>query len=246
MPEILKCVPSYGRADNVPAMEELICPDVWFVNSDEEADEYRSAGAGNVEATGCSSLLETRNYILEYCKQVGMWCATFDDDIVRVAELVGEFTLVDIDIADVIDAVVNAILANEVHLGGAFPYEIVKWMRPTISKRVMVSAGFMVIDTDSTVQWSDDPDMTYKDDEDFCMSHITKYGGLVRLNNYLVANRMAWKEIHNRPKVRTKGGLASSRTIDNEVRSAVTLMNKWPGVFKKGEYPGETKLARRL
>lgn len=221
-------------------MNELIDPDLWIVHTDAERRDYLKAGARNVIPTENNFLYEQRQYALDFMRKdsTGSWYASFDDDVFNVGYLgQGEYEFIPCGVDYIIEHIADMMSAVDAYLGGCYHQDIVRFMNHRVHVRQLVSAGFMVINPQTPCNWSQDPMLQFRDDQDFSMQHIQTHGLVVRANYMMVAHR--WYE--------GEGGLNEFRTPMIEVDSARALMAKWPGEFKRrpgSDRPGDIVMAR--
>ena len=242
MPDIIKICISRGRPGNVEHMNELVCPDIWVVHTDSERKDYVAAGANNVINTDFDYLYEQRQFALDLMRTEDSVYASFDDDVFKAGWLGNaEYGFTKCEVPEDLDYIVYHIAdmmdSTEAYLGGCYHQDIIRFMNHRVHVRQLVSAGFMVIRPQTPCNWTQDPVLMYRDDQDFSMQHIKTHGLVIRANYMMVAHR--WYE--------GEGGLNESRTPMIEVDSAKALMSKWPGEFKRrpgSNRPGDIIMAR--
>lgn len=235
MPKILKFCLSKGRPENVPDMEELLSPDFWVVHTAREADEYYDAGATDVHVSNTSNLGEKRQAVLEYMRTYhpDKWYASFDDDVFKIGYLGEEdYSFVPCGIDYIIEHISELMQLTGAYLGGCYHQDIVKFLNHRVHTRQLIPSCFMIINPDTPANWTTDPVLMFRDDQDFSIQHIQHHGLVLRANYMMVAARL----------YSGSGGLNESRSLMVEVESAKALMKKWPGEFKRrpgSDRPGD-------
>ena len=244
MPEYLKCIPSYRRPHNVQKMESLVGDGlVWLVHDMEDLQAYKGAGAERVVVTDAASLVQQRQAILDHCRNEGVWCVSMDDDVHRTgAKSRGDYEIEDVDISYIIDTVAETMKSVDAHLGGC--NYIGTFLSERVQVRDIISAGFMVINTESPVDWPyDEPLLSFRDQWEFSLRHIQEHELVVMLNYLTVAHKMNTG----------KGGLESQRTDMLQVESGKEMLRRWPHDLKKLKHskkekrlrPGEVRIIRK-
>lgn len=117
-------------------------------------------------------------------------------------------------------------LSNELRgkfkLGGVAPTANPFFYNPKepISFTKFCIGSFLVIDTESDLRF--DSNLSLKEDYDFTLQHIQKYGGVARFN-YVLANYQHYSN---------KGGVVGFRTTETEQHNIRYLKDKWKNLIK--------------
>ena len=206
---------SHARPTNVPAMEALIGPATWFVGKGEAA-AYQEHGAHNVVESG--GLCRSRNAAIE---NSGMrHCIQLSDDLrkVQVAITEGRRTVAkDIPFVAAVRLVRNGMRSIGAKLGGAAP--TANPFYASVDRPVHPSAfivGDFIIIAPSKPRF--DESLALKEDYDFTLQHIARYGSVARHDAVL----MSFAHRTN------AGGAVEVRTDALEQECIAALREKWP------------------
>lgn len=208
---------STKRPKNVERMQALIGPATWYVGDGEEA-AYRLAGASKVVASG--GLCESRNAALQDAWKRKLPALIVSDDMTRCAEAFvddqGKKKARPIGIVDVVDAMKEAMFETGAKLAGVAPTANPFYWTPG---RDVKAHAFIVGDL-NLVKPCDllfDEDLRLKEDYDYTLQHLDRYGVVARCDNMLVTF------VHRS----NPGGAVDVRTPALEQATIAQLREKW-------------------
>lgn len=213
-------IPSRARAQSLitPRKFGLDTDDYTvFVRTDDEAKEYKAAGYKEVITTNVAKgVTPARNFILDYYPKDAN-IIMLDDDIVGIYKKF-ESSLIPVSgvkLMKLINDTFELCKKRGIYLWGLYPVPNAFYMKDSINPRAFVIGTFMGIrNTDLRF----DEQITLKEDYDFTIQHIAKYGNVCRYNNYTI------KAKH----YTNKGGCEIFRSDELEQQSKRLLQRKWP------------------
>jgi hypothetical protein len=213
---IFLSVVSHARPGNVEKMNSLVGEATWFVGHS-DFDAYADAGAVVVTS---GALCESRNAALELAFHSNALCVELSDDLTRIQVAVqGTNKLVakDVPFKEAVALVLEGMRQTGAKLGGAAPtsnpfYANVE--RPVHPSAFIVGDFIAVAPCDLRF----DEDMTLKEDYDYTLQHLMKYGTVARRNDVLMTF------LHRK----NVGGAVEVRTPELEQANIAMLKAKWP------------------
>jgi len=206
---------SAGRANNLP-FDKLALNNYTFCVKSGEGDQYRSAGCKHVYETG--SLMQSRNWALNHAFKDNNICVQLSDDIksVKLNPHVagGKKDVVPIQLA--INTMVEKLNAVKgLRLLGVPPTANAFFAKSPISKNTFCIGDALFVKPSEP---RFDENLTLKEDYDFTLQHIERYGVTARYQRYL------WEFQH----YSNSGGAVSYRDDAREQKNINYLLRKWP------------------
>ena len=211
---------SHLRSSNVEKMQNLVGKDVvWYVGKDEKKD-YIEAGAKNVIESG--ALCHSRNQVMEDSK--ADYSVQLSDDLKqfeKVSVLGTKKVKTPISLNDLLEEITKQMNKYNLYLGAVSPTNndfYYSETRPIGFRHFCLGDLHVVKKCDLRF----DEKMTLKEDYDYTLQHIQKFGGVCRLNYILPTF------IHRV----NKGGAVAIRTAEIEQKNIKYLKGKWGGLIK--------------
>lgn len=221
MTDFLFCIVSARRAARVRAMMEFVAlaPHVWFV-PDGEREAYMKMGAADVVEAG-NTLCSQRTAALRYAWGKKKICVQLSDDLTKLELACSKTHAVPITVGTAATLIHQAMKAVGCKLGGVAPTSNKFYFNPNqpLNTRAFCVADFLVVE-DCDLYF--DPNIRIKDDYDYTMQHIQKFGAVARHNGILAS----FKHYTN------EGGVTTYRTPEVELADVAYLKAKWPGAFR--------------
>lgn len=210
---------SAGRPQNVERMERLCGPLHWYVRS-LDVSAYREAGAKSVIAAG--GLVAARNLALEHAFSAAAWCLQVSDDLTGVKFALGKKRTREGTFREAVNYLRKLLVDSPFRLAGVAPTTNAFFFNPREPVR---SAAFILGDLmlvrPTPLRF--DPELRLKEDYDFTLQHIERYGGVVRADAVLAAF------LHRR----NAGGAVDYRTNELEQASIRYLVGKWGNLVRR-------------
>jgi len=221
--EILITIPSKGRADRVLTKEIFPKDNILLFVPESELKEYQKHNK-DVQIVGVPNeikgITKTRNYILDFTKKNKVkYHIQVDDDAMFIEEIQNETKKKITDYKYIYNLCIKMfVLAEDIGFR-LWGFRLTADMRDyrcmapftTVMPVVFNIAG--IIDNDI---WFDER-FIVKEDYDYSMMHILKYGGVLRYNKYYIGVNHLFN----------KGGCASYRNDDIEKQMQNLLVKKW-------------------
>jgi len=209
---------SHKRAKNVPKMEKLCGPMTWYVG-DGEAQAYKIMGATNVIESG--GLCRSRNAILDDAFAHDLPAIELSDDLRRLEIASNKAEKKEASLDDAVTLMFNALETSGASMAGVAPTSNAFFFNP--NKPIHTSAfvvGDFIMVKPTTLRF--DEELRLKEDYDYTLQHLMKYGVIARCNAVLAtfAHRT------------NKGGACDYRTSELEQQTIRQLKDKWPGMLK--------------
>lgn len=209
---------SHLRSQNVQKMQDIIgLPLIWVVAPD-DVEAYQKAGAGIVIVGG--TLIESRNAALEHAFAQNKICVQVSDDLKKVETL--DFTT-----KKKHEALFPFVLGQMLAKAARYPFKL--FGAPPTANAFFVhkpeSLNTFIIGDLLIVKPSDvrfDNNLSLKEDYDFTASHIKRYGGTMRFDEFM----FTFQHYSN------AGGAVSYRTEEREKQAVDYLMSKHKGMFR--------------
>lgn len=208
---------SAGRHDKLPFNQKQK-DDYIFCVKNGESRLYMEAGCKNVIETG--SLLQSRNAALEMAFEKNKICVQLSDDLKSVTtnKNFGEKKRVDLDFA-ILDLVSVFEKVKGVYLMGVPPTSNDFYAKNKISKNTFCIGDMLFVKPNSL---RFDTALTLKEDYDYTLQHLAKYGNVFRYQKYL----FEFEHYTN------KGGAVQYRSNAEEQKNIRILMGKWGDKIK--------------
>lgn len=211
--EIYISIISSKRPERVGAMNLHAPMATWFVGKGER-EIYLNAGAKNVIESG--GLCESRNAALEAAFGLGLPCLQLSDDLKKVKKAHSKTHTQEIQLIDAVNEICFIGKKTGAKLCGVAPTSNPYFYNPEKPyKNKAFIVGDMILVFPCEVRF--DEKMRLKEDYDFTLNHLKKYGKVLRVDNILA-------EFMHRSN---KGGAVSYRTSQMENESIAYLKKKW-------------------
>ena len=214
------CILSSKRPYNVKRFPKLDA--TWYVGKGEESI-YRHNGAEKIVESG--GLVESRNRILKDSWDMGAIAITIEDDLKKIYTPYmhgGKFIKKQISLLEGLDLLLLSLEKfPQFYLAGVAPTANLFFYSPEKPH----SFAHFIVGSLIAVKPCDllfDKNLRLKEDYDYTLQHIKKYGGAVR-NNMILA------DFEHR---KNKGGAVDYRTSELEQTSIKYLKQKWGTVIK--------------
>lgn len=209
---------SHKRPQNVDKMSNILGNVVWYVGAG-EYQIYRDHGAEFVQEIG--GLCDSRNAILDDAFAAGKIAVEFSDDLSKIKEAYvdgDKKKARQISLQHALDKILEAMDQTGAMMGGVAPTANPFFFhpeKPVSTKHFIV--GDMIVVKPCELRF--DNKMRLKEDYDYTLQHIEKYGCVARENSILAtfAHRT------------NKGGAVAYRTSKVENEAIEYLQKKWPG-----------------
>lgn len=215
------CIISHLRPQNVTKMQALLFPSTchWYVGKGEK-DSYTLAGAHTVSDSG--GLCESRNAALFDADFYGKFCVQLSDDLKKMMwQPANGGLLVEWDFGSILRRFSVGFHDDRgLHLQGIAPTS-----NPYFVHKKFTTDGFIIGDCIAVRQHSGirfDETLKLKEDYDFTIQHLEKYGRVLRHNDILCE----FAHYTN------AGGAVAVRTMEVEQASIKRLKEKWPLFIK--------------
>lgn len=215
---------SAGRPSNVPPLCKHFNPDLitWVVPEGEEQD-YLAYGADRVLAVSepSSAPNGARRYGLTAARNKALQDAQGRPSFQTSDDLRGfkRWDNAPASWPTVRDALIHAAQSTGAHLAGLPPTANTFFTKPGIKDHVFIVGDMMYI-TDAYLLF--DETLPLKEDYDYCCKHLTVYGKVARLGDY-VANYAHYSN---------RGGAVRYRTDELENEVTARLLETWPNLLK--------------
>lgn len=213
---------SHLRSENVPKMHAIVGEDVTWVVGNNEKEIYQQNGVKSVIEGG--GLCESRNVILDVAQAQGADAAVELSDDLRVIKLAVDKDNKNSKVISFDDAVAIMISACEglgAKMAGTAPTNNAFFFNPNkpYHTRAFIVGDFItVLDTDLRF----DQNLKLKEDYDYTLQHIYKYGSVARCNALLPSF------LHRT----NAGGACAYRNEKREQKAIRYLKAKWPSHIK--------------
>ena len=179
---------------------------------------YEKAGCKNVYETG--RLIDSRNFALEHAFSEKKICVQLSDDLKQIIKNDYPKRGEKQDHQKTIGRMANLFSQTTgVYLMGVAPTDNPFFAKDVIKKNCFC-IGDMIFVKPSEPRF--DRNLTLKEDYDFTLQHVEKYGVCIRYQKYL----FSFEHYKN------KGGAVSYRDDDEELKNIKYLKAKWGGKIK--------------
>ena len=203
---------SSKRPENVNKMHEILGFDVtWYIGEGESKD-YCDAEK-KIESGG---LCESRNQLLKDAFEMGLVCVQLSDDLCRLKQAKTKKEKKDIKFIQVLEIIKNAMDESGSYYGGCAPTDNAFYFneQKPVSFHKFIVGDFIMIKPCSIYF---DENLKLKEDYDYTLQHLKKYGKVARCDNMLAS----FKHRSN------KGGAVAFRTSELEQKTIKQLHDKW-------------------
>lgn len=209
---------SHLRPENVQRVQSFLGIHPTWVVGKGEAQDYLNAGAIKVIEGG--SLVDSRNAALDRAFEDGAICVQLSDDI-RKLELLTfpQKTKREITFLEALDFFDYHLSNSPFKLYGVPPTPNAFYVHKELSTNLFIIGDFIVV---KPTDLRFDPNLRLKEDYDYTVQHIKKYGGVMRLDSVLAT----FSHYSN------KGGAVAVRNEKLEQEQIAYLMKKHPGAFR--------------
>ena len=216
-------IPSYRRpnAKTLNLLKEFSKEDIFiFVHDDKDFYSYQrnSDLAQIIKTDQLLGIVNQRNFILDYFDK-GEKIVVLDDDVNKICKLVNN-RLQDVNkIKDFFNFSFELCESKGMKLWGVYPIDNPFFMSMKASERHFIIGTLTGIIVDDLRY---DPVLKVKEDYDFTLQNIIKFGGALRLDYYTI------KADH----YTNKGGCVDYRNEQIEKECAEYLLRKYPKMLK--------------
>jgi hypothetical protein len=198
-------------------MQDLVGPAVWFVGRG-EGDAYTAAGASVVVESG--ALCRSRNAAIDYAQERKAPCVQLSDDLTRLCIAVEQGSKIgaqESTYAVCKARVMAGMRSLGAHLGGVAPTSNPFYanIKRTVHPRAFIVGDFIVVSATTPLRF--DEQMTLKEDYDYTLQHIQKYGVVARRDDVLASFQ------HRK----NPGGAVEARTPALEQENIAFLKKRW-------------------
>lgn len=211
---------SYKRAETISGLDPFIIEHGYFVVHEEESEDYRRNGANKIIVQPPTGLVGARNCALDHAQENDAACVQIDDDLVKVNRnacdgKVGE----KVPFEEGFDALTEFCEKSKAMLCGVPPTPNAFFAKKRVHDNGFI-IGSLMIAKPCGIRF--DPGLRLKEDYDYTLQHIQKYGLVQRLQTYLYT----FKHYSN------AGGAVAVRNDETEQASILYLLKKWSGAVK--------------
>lgn len=210
---------SKGRWDNVQNIQKITGKNVTWLVADGEKVFYQAMGADFVVEAG--GLMAARNQALDMAFGNKRICVQLSDDLVRIKRGLTKKTSQPITLDESIKIILDGMQETGSLLGGVAPTAnafFTNFDIPVRNRHFIVGDFIVVKPTDLRF----DTNMRLKEDYDYTLQHIDKYGSVARCDLVLA-------EFKHRTN---PGGAVEYRTDDLEQETIEYLKQKWGDVIR--------------
>lgn len=210
------CCISHGRHENLARLIKLFGTDniIFFVKDQEDLEKYTYQN--NCRAIISGGVIESRNAALQYCQKMGVICVQMSDDLKKIAvnDFTGKRTGLEVTAKEAIEDIIIEFEKSEYKLCGFPPTDNPFFALKPYELNKFIVGDFIIIKPND-IRF--DTNINLKEDYDYTLQHIKKYGGCIRYAKYL----NSFEHYVN------KGGAVSHRTAIQEQNIIRYLMQKW-------------------
>ncbi len=209
---------SARRAENVKKVEEKMGVSPTWVVAEGETEAYTTNGASKVIEGG--SLCASRNAALRAAFATGSVCVQVSDDLTKVIQVPAKGAKgIEISFTNCLREMETRLKQTPFKMCGVAPVANEFYFHThTSHKNFIIGDLIMVKPCDLFF----DENLSLKEDYDYTLQHITKFGGALRCNDLLCG----FKHRDN------KGGAVAYRTAEKEQEAIAYLKNKWGKVIR--------------
>ena len=203
---------SSNRAGNVDKMHKILnFEPTWYVDKG-EAKTY--TGTKNINESG--GLCESRNELLKEAFKKKLICVQLSDDLYNLKKAKNKKEKIDISFFETLSIIEKSMDENCSFYGGCAPTDNAFYFNEEkpVSLDKFIVGDFILIKPCSIFF---DENLKLKEDYDYTLQHLKKYGKVSRCNNILAS----FKHRTN------KGGAVAFRTSELEQQTIKQLHEKW-------------------
>ncbi|HNX02203.1 MAG TPA: hypothetical protein PLE33_05880 [Candidatus Cloacimonas sp.] len=217
-------IPSYRRP-NVKTLEllkEFSKEEVFiFVHDAEDYAKYQiNAGRAQIIQTNApQGIVNQRNFILDYFPE-GEKIIMLDDDIKKVKKLINKRLSSNVSVKQFFSFGFSLCTAHNYKLWGVYPIANSFFMKPKLSNHHFI-IGTLTGIINNKLRY--DSNLKVKEDYDFTLQNIIKFGGALRLDYYTIEAE----------HYTNKGGCVDYRNEQIERECANYLLRKYPKFLKR-------------
>lgn len=233
------CIVSSKRSKNVKKMQEIVGECYWYVGEGEK-QLYEENGAMHVIESG--KLMQSRNAALQDSFNENKICIQVSDDLGKIKMCPssgGRFKHSDckyISFSEAIEYAIDALENTQFKLAGVSPTDNPYFYCGDEFRTLKFIVGDLIIVKPCELRF--DENLRLKEDYDYTLQHIKRYGGALRCDRILPL--FAHRE--------NQGGAVDYRTAEREQEAIKYLTEKWGDVLtqntKKGR-PNEILFSRK-
>lgn len=221
MEYLITCI-SHNRHENIKDFFKKVGTDniIFFVKDNIDKINYIEQGAKNVIISG--SLMDSRNSSLKYCFDMNKICIQLSDDLekIMINDFSGKRTHKYIDVVGVLNDIIPEFIDSKYYFAGFPPTDNPFFALNKIETNKFIVGDFILVKPNELIF---DKNLKLKEDYDYTLQHIRKYGGCFRYGKYL----NTFKHYSN------KGGAVDYRTNELEQSTINYLKNKWGECIKE-------------
>lgn len=209
---------SHARTANVGPLSAIIGPATWYVGAGEEK-AYENAGCESVVAAG--RIGRARNRALADAENSGArYCVQVSDDLRALKRMVGKKAQ-PTSLLWAVEAIAGEMKKAKANLGGVAPTANPWYYH---AEKPVSTTGFIVGDLIVVTEGSPrfDTEFDCKEDYDYTLQHLKKYGAVARAN-YILATFLH--------RTNRGGGCVPDRA-QREQSAIRRLKEKWPGAIR--------------
>lgn len=196
-------------------------PATWFVRP-EDAEAYMHEGATVVPLEyPRGQITVPRNAVLAAAWAEGVPAVMLDDDLKRMRVLENRKPR-EVHAWDGITELVDRLFASDLFLAGCPPTDNAYFAHKETSTNLFVIASLMVV---RPCELTFRPGFAPKEDYDYTLQHIARYGGAYRWNHLLPTFNH-----YSNP-----GGFTGIRTAEMEEEACRQLILAWPGMVRRNK-----------
>ena len=208
---------SAGRYNNLPFNNEQKSKYVFCVRNGEK-ELYEKNGCKFVYETG--KLIESRNFALKHSFAANKICVQLSDDIKKVSLNKNFGNKKDVNLDTAIQKLVDVFnKIDNVYLMGVPPTSNDFFAKNLISKNTFCIGDMLFV---KPCDLYFDESLTLKEDYDYTLQHLKRYGNCFRYQKYL----FTFEHYKN------KGGAVDYRTTAEERKNIKILQAKWGNKIK--------------
>ena len=201
---------SKGRADTAKEVEARFgVPTTWVIPEDEAYD------VENVVYQKEPGLCNARNTVLDDCFKTHEYCFMLDDDYIKSYRFQSKTEKIEIPFTELAEEMLNVLAQHApIRLAGCVPTDNAFFSSQKVQlKHFCIGACLLVRKTDLRF----DTNFSLKEDYDYTLQHVRKYGGVARLG-YMSPSFNHYSNT---------GGVVAYRNDELEAQSVELLKRKW-------------------
>lgn len=206
------CVISHNRPDNVKPLEELCNQKFWwYVGKGEKYDSDQVVRAGG--------LVQSRNRALADAFRAKEPCLMMDDDVKTFSKTTDKKTIQSMTFHETVTEMRDTLKMTPYKMAGVSPTNNPFYTQHKIGTHKFVIASMILV---NPTPLRFDSMFRTKEDYDYTLQHIKKYGGICRCD-WLIPKFGHYTNA---------GGVVEYRTADMEQQSIARLKTKWGKVIR--------------